>query len=73
MIRGLLVKIRNWSIRKPTKKLKWTLKDYNMGKRWAMLQPHPFIKGKTLWDFVYDYRDSSYTIDNINKFLFSEF
>ena len=40
--------------------------------RWAKNQPHPFIKGKTMWDLVYDKHDSTYTIDNLNKFLFNE-
>jgi hypothetical protein len=40
--------------------------------RWAKCQPHPFIKGRTLWDLVHDKRDSTHTIHNINKFLFNE-
>lgn len=72
MISYITKKIRNWFIRKPKRKLKWTPEDYSLGKKWALSQPHPFIKGKTMWDFVYDYRDSAYTIDNINKTLFNE-
>lgn len=66
------MKIRSWFAKKPTKKLTWTCEDYAMGKKWALSQPHPFMKNKTMWDFVYDHRDSTYTIDNINKFLFKE-
>ena len=66
------MKIRSWFVKKPTRKLTWSCEDYVMGKRWALSQPHPFMKNKTMWDFVYDYRDSTYTIDNINKFLFKE-
>lgn len=72
MIKCILMKIRSWFVKKPTKKLTWNCEDYSLGKRWALSQPHPFIKGKTMWDFVYDYRDSTYTIDNINKYLFRE-
>lgn len=68
----LIMRIKSWFIKKPTKKLIWSEKDYNLGMRWAKCQPHPFIKGKTMWDLVYDRRDSVYTIDNLNKFLFNE-
>jgi hypothetical protein len=37
-----------------------------------LTQPHPYLKGKTLWEHVYDSRESVFTIDNINKYLFSE-
>lgn len=68
----MILKVRSWFSKKPTKKLTWTQEDYNLGRNWALSQPHPFIKGKTLWDFVYDKRESVYTIDNLNKFLFNE-
>lgn len=66
------MKIKSWFVKKPTKKLTWSCEDYVIGKKWAMSQPHPFIKGKTMWDLVYDKYDSTYTIDNLNKFLFNE-
>jgi hypothetical protein len=56
----------------PTKKLTWTTEDYEKGRKWALTQPHPYLKGKTLWEHVYDSRESVFTIDNINKYLFSE-
>jgi len=56
----------------PTKKLTWTTEDYEKGRKWALTQPHPYLKGKTLWDHVYDPVESVFTIDNINKYLFSE-
>jgi hypothetical protein len=68
----LILKIKSWFTKKPTKKLSWSCEDYVIGKKWAMSQPHPFIKGKTMWDLVYDKYDSTYTIDNLNKFLFNE-
>jgi hypothetical protein len=71
-VRFLIFKIKSWFITKPTKKLTWSEKDYRLGMRWAKSQPHPFIKGKTMWDLVYDKHDSTYTIDNLNKFLFNE-
>jgi hypothetical protein len=71
-IRILILKIKSWFVKKPTKKLSWSCEDYVIGKKWAMAQPHPFIKGKTMWDLVYDKYDSTYTIDNLNKFLFNE-
>ena len=71
-INFLILKIKSWFAKKPTKKLTWSCEDYVIGKKWAMSQPHPFIKGKTMWDLVYDKYDSTYTIDNLNKFLFNE-
>lgn len=71
-INFLILKIKSWFVKKPTKKLTWSCEDYVIGKKWAMSQPHPFIKGKTMWDLVYDKYDSTYTIDNLNKFLFNE-
>jgi hypothetical protein len=71
-IKILILKIKSWFVKKPTNKLTWSCEDYIMGKRWAKCQPHPFIKGKTMWDLVYDKYDSTYTIDNLNKFLFNE-
>ena len=68
----LTMKIKSWFTPKPTHKLTWNLKDYQIGMRWAKTQPHPFKKGKTLWDLCYDKCDSCYTIDNLNKFLFNE-
>jgi len=56
----------------PTKKLTWTTEDYEKGRKWALTQPHPYLKEKTLWDYVYNPIESVFTIDNINKYLFSE-
>jgi hypothetical protein len=72
MMKNLMMKIKSWFVEKPTHKLTWSCEDYNLGKQWALTQPHPFIKGRTLWDFVYDRQESTYTIDNLNKFLFNE-
>lgn len=66
------MKIMSLFIEKPTRKLTWTVEDYELGRKWCKTQPHPFIKGKTLWDLVEDRRESAYTIDNMNKFIFNE-
>lgn len=71
-IRFLILKIKSWFIKKPTKKLIWSEEDYKLGMRWAKCQPHPFIKGKTMWDLVQDKNESVHTIHNLNKFLFNE-
>ena len=71
-INFLILKFRSWFAKKPTKKLRWSCEDYVIGKKWAMSQPHPFKKNKTLWDLCYDKQESTYTIDNLNKFLFNE-
>jgi len=68
----ILMTVRSLFIKKPTKKLTWSCEDYVWGKKWAKTQPHPFKKNKTLWDFVYDKYESTYTIDNLNKILFNE-
>lgn len=69
---NIILKIKSWFVKKPTQKLKWTSEDYVLGKNWAKTQPHPFIKGKTLWDLCYDRHESVNSIDNLNKFLFNE-
>jgi hypothetical protein len=60
------------SVEQPTKKLTYKVEDFEMGRKWALTQPHPYLKDKTLWEHVYDSRESVFTIDNINKYLFSE-
>ena len=60
MIKFLIMKFRSWFSKKPTQKLTWSCEDYVMGKKWALSQPHPFKQ------------ESTYTIDNLNKFLFNE-
>jgi hypothetical protein len=72
MLYQLKMTVRGWFAKQPTKKLTYNVNDYKMGKRWAKSQPHPYLKGKTLWEHVYDSRESTYTLDNINKYLFSE-
>jgi len=58
--------------KRPTSKLTWCCEDYAMAKKWAKTQPRPFMKNKTLWEFVYDKYESVNTIDNVNKSLFNE-
>jgi hypothetical protein len=72
MLHKLKMTVRGWFAKQPTKKLTYNVEDYKMGKRWAKSQPHPYLKDKTLWEHVYDKRESTYTLDNINKYLFSE-
>jgi hypothetical protein len=72
MLHKLKMTVRGWFAKQPTKKLTYNVKDYKMGKKWAKSQPHPYLKNKTLWEHVYDKRESTYTLDNINKYLFSE-
>jgi len=66
------LKLKSLFVKKPTRKLTWTTHDYELGMKWAKTQPHPFQKGKTLWDLCHDKVESAYTIDNLNKFLFNE-
>ena len=66
------MKVRGLFVKRPSIKLTWTCEDYVLGKNWAKSQPHPFKKNKTLWDLCYDKQESTYTIDNLNKFLFNE-
>jgi len=72
MLHQLKMTVRGWFATKPTKKLTYKVEDYTMGMRWAKSQPHPYLKNKTLWEHVYDKRETVFTIDNINKYLFSE-
>ena len=64
--------VRALFAKRPSRKLTWSCEDYVLGKKWAKSQPHPFKKNKTLWDLCYDKQESTYTIDNLNKFLFNE-
>lgn len=68
----ILLKFRSIFVKRPMKKLSSTLEDYEIGKRYAQSQPHPFKKGKTLWDLCYDKKELNNTIDNLNKFIFNE-
>ena len=72
MLHKLKMTVRSWFAKQPTKKLTYNVEDYKMGKKWAKSQPHPYLKNKTLWEHVYDKRESTYTLDNINKYLFNE-
>jgi hypothetical protein len=72
MLHQLKMTVRSWFAKQPTKKLTYKVEDYKMGKRWAKSQPHPYLENKTLWEHVYDKRETVFTIDNINKYLFSE-
>lgn len=72
MLHQLKMTVRGWFAKRPTKKLTYNVNDYEMGRKWALSQPHPYLKGKTLWEHVYDSRESVFTIDNINKYLFHE-
>jgi hypothetical protein len=72
MLHKLKMTVRGWFAKQPTKKLTYNVKDYKMGRKWALSQPHPYLKNKTLWEHVYDKRETVFTIDNINKYLFSE-
>jgi len=64
----LLLWIRQLFTKTPTKKLTWSVEDFNLGKRWAKSQPHPTHKNKTLWDKVHNIReDSCETLHKLNK------
>lgn len=66
---GFWLKIKSLFIKKPQKKLGWSVFDFELGRRWAKTQPHPFQKCKTLWDFCNDPGDSVYTLQNLNNFI----
>jgi len=72
MINYFILKFRSLFVKKPTRKLLFFPEDYEVGRRYASCQPHPFKKGKTLWDLCYDKHESVNTIDNLNKFIFNE-
>jgi hypothetical protein len=33
-------------VEQPTKKLTYKVEDFEMGRKWALTQPHPYLKGK---------------------------
>lgn len=69
MVTKYFYKFFSFFFKKPTKKLNWTVEDYEKGKKWAKTQPHPHSRSLTLWDHVHDECESTYTINNLNKFL----
>ena len=71
-LKRMYLKFRSLFVKRPRRKLKWTPEDYEIGKKWAKTQPHPFKRGKTLWDLCYDRYESVNTVDNLNKFIFNE-
>jgi hypothetical protein len=59
--------------KKPKQELTWSLEDFNKGKKWAMTQPNPYDKNKSLWDLIYSPRlDSIEIINEINKRLWKK-
>lgn len=64
-----LLKIRGLFVQKPTRKLTWSVEDYELAKKWSKSQKHPYLKLKTLWDYCEDRYDSVYTIQNVNNFI----
>lgn len=58
-----------WIFIKKPGKLQWTLTDFNTGKKWAMTQPHPHIKNKSLWDYVYAAKDSVTVLHKLNQYI----
>jgi|LauGreDrversion4_2_1035121.scaffolds.fasta_scaffold544715_2 hypothetical protein len=64
----LILFFRRLFVKKPNRPLRWSVEDFEWGKKWAMSQPHPFSKRKTLWDFIYSPRyDSVEVLHEINK------
>lgn len=69
LIFELFLKIRGFFVEAPTRKLSWTVEDFQGGKKWSKSRKHPYLKFKTLWDFCEDKYDSVYTIQNVNNFI----
>ena len=63
------LKMKSLFIQKPTRKLTWSVEDYEFAKKWSKSQKHPYLKLKTLWDYCEDRYDSVYTIQNVNNFI----
>jgi hypothetical protein len=62
--------IRSFFVKKPNRKLMWTVNDFQWGEKWAKTQPHPRFKNKTLWDAIHlPWMDSTETIHELNKRL----
>lgn len=60
--------IKSFFVKKPNRKLLWTVGDFKWGKKWAKTQPHPEFKNKTLWDAACaSGADSTEIIHEINK------
>jgi hypothetical protein len=61
--------IRGFFVKKPDRKLMWTVNDFKWGKKWAKTQPHPRFKNKTLWDAAASNHESTEILHEINKRL----
>ncbi len=64
-----ILKYRGLFVKKPNRKLTWTVEDYALAKKWSKSQKHPHLKLKTLWDYCEDRYESVYTIQNVNNFI----
>jgi len=54
---------------KPTS-FSYSVEDFNKAKFWAMGQPHPTLKNKTLWDhFNYKWADSVEILNGIKIYI----
>ncbi len=65
----ILLMFRSLFVKKPSRKLLWTVADYKLAKKWSKSQKHPYLKLKTLWDYCEDRYESVYTIQNVNNFI----
>jgi hypothetical protein len=55
-------------IKKPSKLL-WTVSDFKTGRKWAMTVPHPYLRNKSLWDYVSTEKDSALILHKLNQYI----
>jgi hypothetical protein len=56
--------------RKPSRKLTWTVEDFQAGKAWAKTQPHPKDPKLTYWDYLNQpWLDSTEQLAAVNQLV----
>jgi hypothetical protein len=56
-------------VKKPEKKLLWSVEDFEKGKRWARTVPDPENPNRSLWDKCYSREDSVETLHKLNQYI----
>jgi hypothetical protein len=56
-------------VKKPEKKLSWTVEDFEKGKKWARTVQDPDNLNQSLWEKCYSREDSVETLHKLNQYI----
>lgn len=66
----IIRRLRALFVKMPDRKLNWTVRDFELARRWASLQPDPKGNRSSLWARIYSPRkDSVDILDEINTIV----